>query len=168
MYDLVSLGKNAQAAARVLRVQSSAARDDALAAIAASLRANRRDLLDANRIDVETARQNGLREAMLDRLTLTGERIEGIARATEEIIVLPDPVGVVDHGMTRPNGLQILKTRVPIGVIGMIYEARPNVTVDAAALCLKSGNACILRGGREAFASNRALVGLMRRAVAAA
>ncbi|MEG2203736.1 MAG: glutamate-5-semialdehyde dehydrogenase [Oscillospiraceae bacterium] len=105
---------------------------------------------------------------MLDRLTLTGERIEGIARATEEIIVLPDPVGVVDHGMTRPNGLQILKTRVPIGVIGMIYEARPNVTVDAAALCLKSGNACILRGGREAFASNRALVGLMRRAVAAA
>jgi glutamate-5-semialdehyde dehydrogenase len=168
MYDLVALGKNARRAARLLRTTSTASRNAALCAIAGALRQNREAILEANQLDIANARTAGLRTAMIDRLTLTEERIEDIARAVEQVVALPDPVGVVDSGATRPNGLEILKTRVPIGVIAIIYEARPNVTVDAAALCIKSANACILRGGREAFATNRRLAALMRDAVCSA
>ncbi|MEG2175033.1 MAG: glutamate-5-semialdehyde dehydrogenase [Oscillospiraceae bacterium] len=165
MYDLISMGKCARRAARLLAVSSTTTRNNALVAISRALRAAVPQLLEANRLDLDNARRGGMRDAMLDRLALDATRIEGMAAATEELIALPDPVGVVESGSMRPNGLQILKTRVPFGVIALIYEARPNVTVDAAALCLKSGNACLLRGGSEAFATNRALAALMRTAL---
>ena len=165
MYDLVSLGKNARKAARQLATLDTAIKNAGLMAIAARLRENKPAILEANRLDIANAEASGIRSVMIDRLTLTGERIEGIAVATEDVVALPDPVGAIDEGLTRPNGLRIVKTRVPIGVIAMIYEARPNVTVDAAVICLKSGNACILRGGKEAYATNRVLVSLMREAV---
>ena len=165
MYDLVSLGKSAKMASTLLRAASEQERNRALSAIAGALRERREEILAANRIDLENARVAGMRNAMLDRLTLDQDRIEKIAGAAEEIIRLRDPIGVVEHGHNHPNGMQILRTRVPLGVVAMIYEARPNVTVDAAALCLKSGNACILRGGKEAFGTNRALAAIMRAAV---
>ena len=167
MYDLVSLGKKAQAAARTLRTLNTASRNAALLAISQALREQKAAILEANRLDVANAQASGVRSVMIDRLTLTGDRIESIASAAEEVAALPDPIGAIDSGITRPNGLQIIKTRVPIGVIAMIYEARPNVTVDAAVICLKSGNACILRGGKEAYATNRVLVSLMRNALVA-
>ena len=165
MYDLVSLGKAARQASMKLRTSDTNTRNTALCAIAASLRENMPEILEANRLDLATAKAAGIRSVMIDRLTLTAERIRGIADAAEEVSRPAAPIGVIDSGTTRPNGLQILKTRVPIGVVAMIFEARPNVTVDAAVLCLKSGNACILRGGKEAFATNRALARLMREAV---
>lgn len=165
MYDLVSLGKAARAASYQLRTSDTNTRNKALCLIATALRTHSAEILEANRLDVATAHKSGVRSVMVDRLTLSQARINSIADATEEVSRLTDPIGVVDYGTTRPNGLQILKTRVPIGVVAMIFEARPNVTVDAAVLCLKSGNACILRGGKEAFATNRVLAGLMRRAV---
>ncbi len=168
MYDLVSLGKNARKAARQLATCDTAAKNAGLLAIARKLRENKSLILEANRLDIANAEAAGVRTVMIDRLTLTGERIDGIAAATEAVVSLPDPVGAIDEGITRPNGLRILKIRVPIGVIAMIYEARPNVTVDAAVICLKSGNACILRGGKEAYATNRVLVSLMRDAVQSA
>ena len=167
MYDLVSLGKKAQAAARTLRTLNTASRNAALLAISQALREQKAAILEANRLDVANAQASGVRSVMIDRLTLTGDRIESIASAAEEVAALPDPIGAIDSGITRPNGLQIIKTRVPIGVIAMIYEARPNVTVDAAVICLKSGTACILRGGKEAYATNRVLVSLMRNALVA-
>lgn len=165
MYDLVTLGKNARKAARQLITLDTATKNAGLLAIAAKLRENKSAILEANLLDIASAEACGVRTVMIDRLTLTGERIEGIAAATEDVVALPDPVGAIDEGLTRPNGLRIVKTRVPIGVIAMIFEARPNVTVDAAVICLKSGNACILRGGKEAYATNRVLVALMREAV---
>lgn len=168
MYDLVSLGKNARRAARQLATCDTAVKNAGLLAIAQKLRENKSVILEANRLDIANAEAAGIRTVMIDRLTLTGERIDGIAAATEDVVALPDPVGAIDEGLTRPNGLRILKIRVPIGVIAMIYEARPNVTVDAAVICLKSGNACILRGGKEAYATNRVLVSLMREAVQSA
>lgn len=164
-YDLVSLGKRAQQAAYAMRTCSAIERNNALQHIADAIIKNRHEILEANRLDVETARAKGMRSAMLDRLTLDTERIDGIADAVCELIALPDPVGIIEQGSVRPNGIQILKTKVPFGVIAMIYEARPNVTVDAAALCIKSGNACILRGGSEAYATNRALIKTMREAL---
>lgn len=165
MYDLVTLGKNARKAARQLITLDTATKNAGLLAIATKLRENKSAILEANRLDIASAEACGVRTVMIDRLTLTGERIEGIAAAAEDVVALPDPVGAIDEGLTRPNGLRIVKTRVPIGVIAMIFEARPNVTVDAAVICLKSGNACILRGGKEAYATNRVLVTLMREAV---
>ncbi|HWP51082.1 MAG TPA: glutamate-5-semialdehyde dehydrogenase [Clostridia bacterium] len=165
MYDLVSLGKNARKAARQLATLDTATKNAGLLAIAKILRENKPAILEANRLDIANAEASGVKTVMIDRLTLTGERIEGIAGAAEDVVTLPDPIGAVEEGFTRPNGLHILKTRVPIGVIAMIYEARPNVTVDAAVICLKSGNACILRGGKEAYATNRVLVALMREAM---
>ncbi|MEA5135458.1 MAG: glutamate-5-semialdehyde dehydrogenase [Candidatus Fimivivens sp.] len=165
MYDLVTLGKNARKAARQLITLDTATKNAGLLAIATRLRENKSAILEANRLDIASAEACGVRTVMIDRLTLTGERIEGIAAAAEDVVALPDPVGAIDEGLTRPNGLRIVKTRVPIGVIAMIFEARPNVTVDAAVICLKSGNACILRGGKEAYATNRVLVALMREAV---
>ena len=118
-----------------------------------------------NRADLDAARADGMAPAMLDRLALDEKRVQSIAAGVEEIIALPDPVGRTDAGWTRPNGLSITRVRVPLGVVGIIYEARPNVTADAAALCLKSGNACILRGGKEAVKTNIAMAGVMRQAL---
>lgn len=167
MNALQQQGRAAKSAAYVLSTAKTNAKNAALEAIAAILAERQKDWLAANAQDVAAAEASGMRPAMLDRLTLTPERIAGIVEGIHQIAALPDPIGRVERMETRPNGLIIGKRRVPLGVIAMIYEARPNVTVDAAALCLKSGNACILRGGKEAIRSNRAAVALMREALAA-
>lgn len=140
----------------------------ALAAIAAELRARTATILDANRTDVVAAEQRGLAPAMIDRLRLDEKRVEAIARAVDEIAAQPELVGRLERAETRADGLELARMRIPLGVIAIVYEARPNVTVDAAALCLKAGNACILRGGSEAFASNQALGAAVAAGLAAA
>ena len=159
------LGVNARRARGELAAAMSAQKNDALMEIAHILRRSSDKIIAQNRIDLENARAKGISQAMLDRLLLNETRIEAIANACENLTKLDDPVGMVDGGGVRPNGIRIVKTRVPLGTVGIIYEARPNVTVDAAALCLKSGNAVILRGGSEAYYSNKCLVELMRMAV---
>jgi glutamate-5-semialdehyde dehydrogenase len=151
------LGRDAVAAAAVLALASTATKNLALTKIAASLRARKAELLAANDRDMDAARAKGLSGAMLDRLALDDSRIEGMARGVEDIASLADPVGTTVAQWTRPNGLDIARVRVPLGVIGIIYESRPNVTCDAGALCLKSGNAAILRGGSESAHSSRAI-----------
>ena len=152
-----ALGREAVAAAGVLALASTAAKNRALAAIAAALRARAPELLAANARDMEAARAKGLSAAMLDRLALDEKRVEAMARGVEDIAALADPIGTTIAHWTRPNGLDISRVRVPLGVIGIIYESRPNVTCDAGALCLKSGNAAILRGGSESTHSSRAI-----------
>jgi glutamate-5-semialdehyde dehydrogenase len=151
------VGERARAAARVLARTSTAAKDQALGAIARALRVHAGELIAANARDVEAAQAAGGDAAFVDRLTVTPAVIEAMAHGVEEIVALPDPVGEITDLRYRPTGIQVGKMRVPLGVIGIIYESRPNVTVDAAALCLKSGNAAILRGGSEAAHSNRAI-----------
>lgn len=168
MTVLEQMGKNAKEAARVLAAAGSSVKNDALRAIAAALEENMAEILAANADDVQAAKANGTPAAMLDRLALTEERIRGMADGVREVASFRDPVCRVLHGETLPNGLKIMKVSVPLGVIGIIYEGRPNVTSDAAALCLKAGNAVILRGGKEAIRSNRAISGVMRRAAASA
>ncbi|HUQ07119.1 MAG TPA: glutamate-5-semialdehyde dehydrogenase [Kofleriaceae bacterium] len=155
--DLRELARQARAAARVVARAPASTRRKALDAIAAELRARRATILDANRTDLVAAEQRGLAPAMVDRLRLDEQRLEGIARAVEEIAAQPELIGRLERAETRADGLELARMRIPLGVIAIVYEARPNVTVDAAALCLKAGNACILRGGSEAFASNQAL-----------
>ena len=140
-------------------------KNEALKAIAEALRARAQEIIKANNIDLEAAVKNGMSKSLQDRLSLNESRINGIAAACEELVGLEDPVGEIIGGSVRPNGMKITKVRVPMGVIGIIYEARPNVTVDAGALCLKSGNAVILRGGKEALNSNLKLAEIMRDAV---
>ncbi len=152
-----ALGRDAVAAADVLARASTDTKNRALAAIAAALRARVPELLAANARDMDAARAKGLSGAMLDRLALDPKRIEAMARGVEDIAALADPVGTVSAHWTRPNGLDISRVRVPLGVIGIIYESRPNVTCDAGALCLKSGNAAILRGGSESIHSSGAI-----------
>lgn len=137
-------------------------KDNALEAIAAALEERADEIIAANNIDIENAENNGTRKAMIDRLTLTEERIAGIAEGVRQVKSLSDPVGEVVKMWKRPNGLMIGQKRVPMGVIAIIYEARPNVTVDAAALCLKTSNACVLRGGSEAINSNKAIMKIMQ------
>jgi len=161
-------GELAKSAGRTLAIAGSARKNAALEAIAKALTEKQDMWLCANAEDVAAAKETGMRPAMLDRLTLTQERIAGIVDGIRQVAALPDPIGTVTKMETRPNGLIIGRRRVPLGVIAIIYEARPNVTVDAAALCLKSGNACILRGGKEAIRSNRAVVELMRGALESA
>jgi glutamate-5-semialdehyde dehydrogenase len=151
------LGRDAAAAASALALASTATKNAALAKIAASLRAHAAELLAANAKDVEAARAKSLSAAMLDRLALDAGRVEAMARGVEEIAALADPIGSTVAQWTRPNGLDIARVRVPLGVIGIIYESRPNVTCDAGSLCLKSGNAAILRGGSESVHSSRAI-----------
>ena len=151
------LGRGAADAAEVLALASTETKNRALAAAAQALRARTADLLAANTRDMEAARAKGLSGAMLDRLALDEKRIEAMARGVEDIAALDDPIGTTTAQWTRPNGLQISRVRVPLGVIGIIYESRPNVTCDAGALCLKSGNAAILRGGSESAHSSRAI-----------
>ena len=155
--ELKTLGERAREVSRRLRTLSSAKKDAALEAIASTVEAQAGVILDANAQDIEAGRAAGLDEHMLERLLLTEARLAGIAEGVRSVAALPDPVGESFDARTLPNGLRISKRRVPIGVIGVIYESRPNVTVDIAALCLKSGNAAILRGGKEAVRSNRAL-----------
>lgn len=156
----------AKEAAAPLSTASTDAKNKALAAIATALDNNRVNILTANAKDVEAAKANGMSSAMLDRLTLTDGRISGMITGIHEVIALDDPVGEFLSMSKRPNGLQIGQKRVPLGVIAIIYESRPNVTVDAAVLCLKAGNAVVLRGGKEAFYSNSALMDTMRLALA--
>ena len=165
MTVLQQQGAAAKAATYTLATASAAVKNAALEAMAQALIQGQADWLAANAEDVAAARESGMRPAMLDRLTLTPERIAGIVDGVRQVAALPDPIGRVDRMETRPNGLIIGRRRVPLGVIAIIFEARPNVTVDAAALCLKSGNVCILRGGKEAIRSNRCAVELMRGAL---
>lgn len=161
---LEQMGMYAKAAARKLAVLGEE-KNTALKAIAQALLENVDKIIEANEIDVNLGRENGLTESLIDRLILNQERIEGMAQGVLEVAALPDPIGSVLSGGKRPNGLNITKVRVPLGVIGMIFEARPNVTSDAAALCLKSGNAVILRGGKEAINSNKCIAEIMRSAL---
>ena len=157
MTDLTRIGAAAKEAAFALANASTAQKNAALMAIAAALEAHAEDILRANREDVEAARANGMSPSMLDRLSLSEARVRGMAEGVREVAALADPVGRVLSGSTLACGLEMEKIAVPLGVIGIIFEARPNVTSDAAALCLKSGNACILRGGKEAIRSNMAI-----------
>ena len=161
--ELISLTALSRAALPTLECEE--ARINALYAIADALAKNEDVILTANARDVAAAREKGVREAMIDRLSLTKEKLAAIAEAVTDVASLPSPT-VIDREYTHKNGMLIRRYRVPLGVVGMIYEARPNVTVDAASLCLRSGNACLLRGGSEAFASNKALVTVMREAIA--
>ena len=164
MTTMEAMGKKAKEAARVL-ARAGQEKTAALQAAARALLARQEELLAANRADVEAGEAGGMRDSLLDRLRLTEGRIAGMAQALREVAEAPDPVGRVLSGEVRPNGLQIQKITVPLGVIGIIYEARPNVTSDAAGLCLKAGNTVILRGGKEAFRSNRAVAQVLRDAL---
>ncbi|MBP8163345.1 MAG: glutamate-5-semialdehyde dehydrogenase, partial [Propionivibrio sp.] len=165
---MTTVGQQARAASRDIARAESNRKNTALRAIAAAIRRESAALLAANREDVEAARAAGLEPAMLDRLTLTEKGVAAMAEGVEQIAALPDPVGEISDLKFRPSGIQVGKMRVPLGVIGIIYEARPNVTADAAALCLKSGNAAILRGGSEAIRCNRAIASLVHEGLAAA
>ncbi|MCK6389505.1 MAG: glutamate-5-semialdehyde dehydrogenase [Azonexus sp.] len=156
------VGRQARAASRQLATATTAQKNQALLCIAAAIRRDSAALVAANEEDLAAARAAGLETAMLDRLTLSAKGVESMAEGVEQIAKLPDPVGEMSDFKYRPSGIQIGKMRVPLGVIGIIYEARPNVTADAAALCLKSGNAAILRGGSEAIRSNRAIAALVQ------
>lgn len=158
----------AHKAACALGVVSAAVKNKALLAMADALLAKTDFIIEANDRDMQAARENGMKESMQDRLRLTPERIEGMAEGLRQVAALPDPVGNVIGGRTLANGLKITKVRVPLGVIGIIYEARPNVTADAIGLCLKSGNAVVLKGGSEAMQSNMAVAGVLTEAAEAA
>jgi glutamate-5-semialdehyde dehydrogenase len=163
-----TLGQQARAASRAMAKASTAAKNAALLAMAGEIRARSAELLAANADDVAAARANGLDAAMLDRLTITAKSVETMAQGLEQVATLPDPIGEISDMKFRPSGIQVGKMRVPLGVVGIIYEARPNVTADAAALCLKSGNAAILRGGKEAIRCNQAIAACVRAGLAAA
>lgn len=158
--DIARRGKNS---ASVLAGLSSSKKNDLLSQMAERLKAESQTILDANAIDIENATKKGLTKTLIDRLTLNLNRINGMAEGLNILIALEDPIGKIDCMWQRPNGLEIGQKRVPLGVVGIIYEARPNVTVDAVGLCLKTGNAVILKGGTEALNSNRILVEIMRK-----
>jgi len=159
------LGVKAKAASRQMRMIETCSKDEGLKLAAVLLRSEMQDVLAANALDMKAADENNLEAALKDRLALNAERVEAMAQGLEEIAALPDPVGAISDLVYRPSGIQVGHMRVPLGVIGIIYESRPNVTADAAALCLKSGNAAILRGGSEAIHSNRAIAVILRRAL---
>ena len=165
MEYIETLGANAKAAEPAISVMGTNEKNRVLSEISSLLRSHVTEIIGANKLDIETARANGMSEAMIDRLTLTEQRIGGMADGVDKVISLPDPLGAVIGGSDLPNGLHVIKKRVPIGTIGIIFESRPNVTVDAATLCFKAGNTVILRGGSDAINSNKALVGLMRTAL---
>jgi glutamate-5-semialdehyde dehydrogenase len=165
MDDVAALCRRARAASRVLGLRDRASKDAALRAVATGLRARSADILVANAADVEAARAAGSSGALLDRLALDARRVEHMAAAAEHVAQLDDPVGTVLSESTRPDGLRIRRVRVPLGVVAMIYEARPNVTVEASALCLKAGNAVVLRGGSEASRSNATIASIVGDAI---
>ena len=161
-----TLGKKAKDAAPFLAQCGTQTKNNALSEIARRLNQNTKEIIEANRLDVENARKNGMSEALIDRLTLDKKRIAGMVDGIDKVVALSDPIGEVLDGSELANGLRVVRKRVPMGVIGIIFESRPNVTVDAAALCFKAGSAVILRGGSDAINSNKMLVGLMRSAIA--
>lgn len=165
MTDLMAMGKAARAASRKLVTLTTAQKDAALLAIADELEAQAPTILAQNALDLEDGRKNGLAESLLDRLTLNEARIAGLANDTRKVVALADPVGGDIDSRVLPNGLRLSRRRIPFGVIGVIYEARPNVTIDIATLCLKTGNASILRGGKETLRSNLALVNVIQAAL---
>lgn len=165
MMMLETLGTQAKTASRVLMTASTAAKNSALLKIADALLQNTDYILAENEKDLAAGRANGMAESLLDRLALSADRIRGMAQGVREVADLPDPIGAVQSEITRPNGLTIQRVSVPLGVIAVIFEARPNVTSDAAALCLKAGSACLLRGGKEAIHSNTAIAEVMRNAL---
>lgn len=165
MMMLETLGAQAKTASRVLMTASTAAKNSALLKIADALLQNTDFILAENEKDLAAGRANGMAESLLDRLALSADRIRGMAQGVREVADLPDPIGAVQSEITRPNGLTIQRVSVPLGVIAVIFEARPNVTSDAAALCLKAGSACLLRGGKEAIHSNTAIAEVMRNAL---
>ena len=162
---LTEIGKRAKDAAAKLAVTSTEDKNRILLAMANALRENCDKILEANALDIENGRKNNMSESLIDRLMLNADRIEGMAKGIEDVIKLEDPVGRILWECERPNGLKIQRVSVPLGVVGIIYEARPNVTSDAAALSIKAGNTAILRGGKEAFNSNSAIMDVMRNAV---
>jgi glutamate-5-semialdehyde dehydrogenase len=162
------MGRRARAASRAMARADTATKNRALAAIAAAIRRERAAILAANAGDVAGAKSAGKDAAFVDRLALTEKSVEAMARGAEEVAALPEPVGEVTAFRTQPSGIRVAQMRVPLGVIGIVYESRPNVTADAAALCLKSGNACILRGGSESIRSNRAIAACVREGLRAA
>ncbi len=168
MTYIETLGLNAVKAKKAIAVADTASKNAALAKIAEALINNADKIIAANAIDMKNAQDNGMSVSKQDRLMLNNDRINAIASAIDELIKLEDPIGKIDSGSVRPNGIRITKVRVPMGVVGMIYESRPNVTPDAATLCLKTGNAVILRGGKEAYNSNKCLCEIMRDAVSEA
>lgn len=168
MTALTEMGQKAKKAAALLAKASSAEKNRALQAAADALREQKAEILAANQTDIEKGKQNGMSEALLDRLLVNDARIEAMAAGLEQIIALDDPVGEVTAMKKRPNGLMIGQMRVPLGVVGIIYESRPNVTADAFGLCFKTGNAVILRGGSDALHSNRAIADVLRKALAGA
>ena len=163
--EIKEIAIRARKASLNLSSATTAEKNDALQAIARGIESNRKLLKEENEKDLAMAEENGLSEAMIDRLRLTHERIDSMVKGLRQLIELPDPVGAVLETKERPNGLEINKVRVPIGVIGIIYESRPNVTIDCAGLCLKSGNASILRGGKEAMHSNQAMASIITEAL---
>lgn len=165
MVTLETLGAQAKTASRVLMTAPAAAKNNALLKIADALIQNTDSILAENEKDLAAGRANGMADSLLDRLALSAERIAGMAQGVREVADLPDPIGTVQSEITRPNGLIIQRVSVPLGVIAVIFEARPNVTSDAAALCLKAGSACLLRGGKEAIHSNTAIAEVMRNAL---
>lgn len=166
--EMQQLGRAARAAAAVLAQAPTERKDAALRAAAAAIRERSAAILEANARDVANARARDMAASLIDRLKLDGARVEGIAKGLEDVAALPDPIGTVMAEWDRPNGLRIARVRVPLGVIGIVYESRPNVTADAGGLCLKSGNACILRGGSDSFESSRAIIACMREGLRAA
>ena len=162
---LTEIGKRVKNASAQLAVASTEDKNRILMAIAAALRENCEKIVKANEVDLQNGRNNGLSEALLDRLMLNNDRVEGMAKGVEDVVALPDPVGKILWETERPNGMKIQRVSSPLGVVGIIYEARPNVTSDAAALCIKTGNTAILRGGKEAFNSNSAIMDIMREAI---
>lgn len=163
--EVTALAERARNAARTLAVSSGPQRNRALLAMADRLAGAEAEILSANAADVKEARTKGLSEAMLDRLTLNPARISGMVQGLREVAALPDPVGEIEHVIRRPNGLSVGRMRVPLGVVAMVYEARPNVTAEATALCVKAGNACVLRGGSEAYRSNSRIAALLQEAL---
>ncbi|MCP4451237.1 MAG: glutamate-5-semialdehyde dehydrogenase, partial [Planctomycetes bacterium] len=166
--SIIQIAQDGRAAARIMATLSTSSKNDALKGIADLLLANKARIQTENLKDVETGRANGLSDAMVDRLTITDKVLSGMAEGLRFVAGLDDPVGSLTDSAIRPNGLEMAKMRIPLGVIGIIYESRPNVTVDAAGLCLKAGNAVILRGGSEAIHSNQALARIIEEGMTAA
>src|SRR5690554_6190971 len=165
---MTGLGREARAASRVIARATTAVKNKALLATADAIEAAADSLIAANALDLQAGRDNGLDEAMIDRLAITPSGLQNMVEGLRQVAALPDPIGAVRDMKYLPSGIQVGRMRVPLGVIGIIYESRPNVTVEAASLCLKSGNACILRGGSESIHSNRAIAECLRQGLEAA
>ena len=165
--SIIQTAAEAKQASRILARSDSAQKQKALTLLATLLRSGEKEILEANRVDLDAAVENNMDEARIERLKITSGTIESMARACEDVAAMPDPVGAIEEMKKRPSGIMVGRMRVPLGVVAIIYESRPNVTIDSAILCLKAGNAVILRGGSEAFNSNKCLAGLISRALEA-